>query len=395
MIISDYPKISALAETDVFLVDTVDGTKIISSKRAAQEFYDMVDKEPVTPPKFPLPTDIGSIEQSEGKRFLLYKDEQYYAINPSDMFYSFFDSFSEGVKNKRLIRRHKNLGSEITLSQAEAIYNGTFKDIYVGDYWVFRGANGTDFEFYVADINYAIPENDNDYPNIILFCPVINSSTDRTVDFSFGSNSINTYDSTCAHFSKLTKTSLHTEAINTLKAKVSPWSSSEHWLIKVLDSYLGYQPSKATNTSSLSKVTAVASYTGIGIVPPPSMLDQKLDPLDLIGSYDDLLKLNQNRWPTLSLFERKGIFTLENFGRNSIILSGCNGYRALGYATFSKISTSNGVPYKRSSYMTSKNPTVGSYTVDETYTTLKFTLSLSFMTPLIFSIGGIGTVPII
>lgn len=45
--------------------------------------------------------------------------------------------------------RGKNLGSEITEDQISAIQNGTFEDLYVGDYWEIDGIN-----WRIADLDY-------------------------------------------------------------------------------------------------------------------------------------------------------------------------------------------------------------------------------------------------
>lgn len=53
---------------------------------------------------------------------------------------------SNGHKNTY---RGKNLGTEITAAQQTAIENGTFDDLFIGDYWVLNGNT-----YYIADMNY-------------------------------------------------------------------------------------------------------------------------------------------------------------------------------------------------------------------------------------------------
>ena len=50
---------------------------------------------------------------------------------------------------RRNIYRGKNLGTSVTPAQKTAITTGTFKDMYVGDYWVINGVI-----WRIADINY-------------------------------------------------------------------------------------------------------------------------------------------------------------------------------------------------------------------------------------------------
>lgn len=52
-------------------------------------------------------------------------------------------------QNKRAIFRGKNLGTSVTIEQKAAIQDGSFKGIWVGDYWVINGVN-----WRVADIDY-------------------------------------------------------------------------------------------------------------------------------------------------------------------------------------------------------------------------------------------------
>lgn len=49
----------------------------------------------------------------------------------------------------RNVYRGKYLGTSVTDAQKAAIQNGTFKDLYIGDYWTIGGVN-----WRIADINY-------------------------------------------------------------------------------------------------------------------------------------------------------------------------------------------------------------------------------------------------
>lgn len=51
----------------------------------------------------------------------------------------------------RMIYRGKNLGTSFTAEQSQAVQNGTFTDMYVGDYWVINGKNRR-----IGDIDYFI-----------------------------------------------------------------------------------------------------------------------------------------------------------------------------------------------------------------------------------------------
>lgn len=51
--------------------------------------------------------------------------------------------------NNRNIYRGKYLGSSLTEAQSAEIYNGTFKDMFIGDYWTIDG-----MDYVIADIDY-------------------------------------------------------------------------------------------------------------------------------------------------------------------------------------------------------------------------------------------------
>lgn len=62
--------------------------------------------------------------------------------------------------NHRLVFRGKNLGTSLTTTQKAAIQNGTFKDLWLGDYWVIN-----DTTWRIADIDYWYNCGDNPFTN--------------------------------------------------------------------------------------------------------------------------------------------------------------------------------------------------------------------------------------
>lgn len=97
MKITDYPKVDDLNPLDVFLTDGVRGTK---------------------------------------------------TIEVQDIIIAAMDTAFDPMYHRNLFRG-KNLGTEVTEAQKEAIGSGTFKDLFVGDYWVIN-----DVTWRIADINY-------------------------------------------------------------------------------------------------------------------------------------------------------------------------------------------------------------------------------------------------
>ena len=95
MKITDYPQITEVQNDDVFLIDGIQGTKTIPVSR--------------------MPYDI-------------------------------FEGIPE-MHNQ--IFRGKNLGSIYTPTQKDAVLTGSFKDLWVGDYWLIGGVT-----YRIADFNY-------------------------------------------------------------------------------------------------------------------------------------------------------------------------------------------------------------------------------------------------
>ena len=136
MKIKEYPKITSLESTDTLIVDTNDGTKSI---------------------------EFGDIH--------LKADE--ITLDPAI--------------SHRNTYRGKNLGTSFTDEQKAAIEDGTFEDLYVGDYWV----DGT-IQWIIMDINYPIlpaidnPNNTGHYnsltivPRDILYNSAFNNTANNT-----------------------------------------------------------------------------------------------------------------------------------------------------------------------------------------------------------------------
>jgi hypothetical protein len=94
--ITEYPSATRFDSGDVLLKDGTKGTKTITAANAAVEFAGLVS-----------------------------------------------------AMNHRNTYRGKNLGTSVTSAQKTAIQNGTFDDLFIGDYWVINGKN-----WRIADIDY-------------------------------------------------------------------------------------------------------------------------------------------------------------------------------------------------------------------------------------------------
>lgn len=87
-------------------------------------------------------------------------------IAKSDLVYALFNNIPE-MHNK--IYRGKNLGSTFTSTQKSSIENGTFNDIWVGDYWEISG-----HKYYVAHLDY-FTDTTNQH-TVVVFPNILASS---------------------------------------------------------------------------------------------------------------------------------------------------------------------------------------------------------------------------
>ena len=75
-------------------------------------------------------------------------------IKAENLLYALLDQL--GTINHRRIFRGKYLGSTFTSEQKAAIQNGTFKDLWLGDYWTINGVN-----YRIVDIDYWYGKGDS------------------------------------------------------------------------------------------------------------------------------------------------------------------------------------------------------------------------------------------
>lgn len=84
------------------------------------------------------------------------------------------------VENHKRIFRGKNLGNSLTPAQKTAIQNGTFEDIWLGDYWEINGV-----KWRVADFDYWYNCGDTPFTNHhLVMVPETNLGTAKMNDTS-------------------------------------------------------------------------------------------------------------------------------------------------------------------------------------------------------------------
>lgn len=137
MKITDYEKVQSLAASNIFLLDGPNGTKTIAADALAKELIGLLSSKDF----------IGGVNLSEltqikelvsGYKLLIGTMDGNKAIAAEDALFAMLDSFAP-VELRRTIFRGKNLGTALTAAQKAAIKDGSFKGMFLGDYWVIGG----------------------------------------------------------------------------------------------------------------------------------------------------------------------------------------------------------------------------------------------------------------
>lgn len=137
MKITDYEKVQALAASNIFLLDGPNGTKTIAADALAKALIGLLSSKDF----------IGGVNLSEltqvnalvsGNKLLVGTTEGNKAIAAEDALFAMLDSFAP-VELRRVLFRGKNLGTALTAVQKAAIKDGSFKGMFIGDYWRIGG----------------------------------------------------------------------------------------------------------------------------------------------------------------------------------------------------------------------------------------------------------------
>lgn len=137
MKITDYEKVQALAASNIFLLDGPNGTKTIAADALAKALIGLLSSKDF----------IGGVNLSEltqinelvsGNKLLVGTTDGNKAIAAEDALFAMLDCFAP-VELRRVLFRGKNLGTALTAVQKAAIKDGSFKGMFLGDYWSIGG----------------------------------------------------------------------------------------------------------------------------------------------------------------------------------------------------------------------------------------------------------------
>lgn len=166
----------------------------------------------------------------------------------SGLLYDFYDAQTIPVEQRRNIFRGKNLGSTFTAGQKAQITAGTFKDLFIGDYWTIDNA-----KWRIADINYWFNTGDtNCKQNHLVIVP------DKSV-YTARMNSINTTDG------GYTLSEMRTENLENAKTLINGIFGSDNilshreYLCNAMD-VNGYQTGYAWYNSDIELMNEIMLY---------------------------------------------------------------------------------------------------------------------------------------
>ena len=137
MKITDYEKVQALAASNIFLLDGPNGTKTIAADALGKALIGLLSSKDF----------IGGVNLSEltqinelvsGNKLLVGTMDGNKAIAAEDALFAMLDGFAP-VELRRVLFRGKNLGTALTAVQKAAIKDGSFKGMFLGDYWSIGG----------------------------------------------------------------------------------------------------------------------------------------------------------------------------------------------------------------------------------------------------------------
>lgn len=150
MKITDYEKIPNLATNNIFLIDGDNGTKTIMASDLAKALVGLLSSK-----DFISGVNLSELDQintlSSSDKILIGTSNGNKAIG--------VDAFI-APEQRRMTFRGKNLGPVLTTEQKTNIQNGTFKGLFLGDYWYTGG-----HIWRIVDFNYWYNSGDAAFTN--------------------------------------------------------------------------------------------------------------------------------------------------------------------------------------------------------------------------------------
>lgn len=155
--ITDYSRVSSLLKENVLLIDGAGrGTHTITAKDIAIELLKLLDsKQQVSQLNMDDLDQITSMLPTD--KVLVGTESGVKAMSAKDALFDVLDIDSTiSLEMRKNYFRGKNLGSVFTDDQRKEIRDGTFRDLFPGDYWEKDG-----IQWRIVDIDYYMDTSDN------------------------------------------------------------------------------------------------------------------------------------------------------------------------------------------------------------------------------------------
>lgn len=154
--LSELTKTTELAATDYIMAGLAAGNRAMTAKDLALALPALL-----TSAQFISPLKMGELPQMTAltatDNILIGTADGNKYMKAQDALYAMLDAFGP-PEIHRSIFRGKYLGASVSEAQKAAIQDGTFKDLFVGDYWTINGVN-----WQIADMDYFLRCGDTDF----------------------------------------------------------------------------------------------------------------------------------------------------------------------------------------------------------------------------------------
>ena len=158
MKITDYDKVQSLVASNIFLLDGDNGTKTILASDLAKALVALLSSQDfISGVTLSELTQVSSLES--GNKILIGTTDGNKALAAEDALFALLDAFAPPEVHRKVFRG-KYLGTALTAAQKAAIQNGTFKGLFLGDYWTIGGYN-----WRIVDFDYWYNAGDTAFTN--------------------------------------------------------------------------------------------------------------------------------------------------------------------------------------------------------------------------------------
>lgn len=145
--LSELAKTTTLAAGDYVMAGLTAGNRALTAKDLSKALVALLTSQ-----EFISGLKMGELTQatalSASDNILVGTTDGNKYMKASDAMFAILDAFA-APELHRMIFRGKNLGTALTADQKASIQNGTFKDLWLGDYWVINGIT-----WRIVDIDY-------------------------------------------------------------------------------------------------------------------------------------------------------------------------------------------------------------------------------------------------